>query len=80
MGPRAVVAEFLGSWVGTLLLIWSFTVSGRLLVWSLRGSTVAAMLLGVGLSVYFANTTEVPETTEKEPTGFKSDITSIHIE
>jgi hypothetical protein len=32
------------------------------------------------MSVYFASTTEVPETSDKQPAGFKSDTTDLHLE
>jgi hypothetical protein len=32
-GPRALVAEFIGLWIGTFCLIWSFTVDGKNLQW-----------------------------------------------
>jgi hypothetical protein len=40
----------------------------------------AAALVGIVLSTYFAETTEVPETPDKELTGFKSDTTDLHLE
>jgi hypothetical protein len=79
-GPRALISEFLGFWIGGFFLIWSFTVDGKHLQWTLRGIAAIAAIVGIGLSVFFADKTEVPETPDKEPTGFKSDITSIHLE
>jgi hypothetical protein len=79
-GPRALISEFLGYWIGGFLLICSFMVEGMHLQWKLRGVAALAVVAGVGLSFYFANTAEVPETADKEPTGFKSDTTSIHLE
>ncbi len=79
-GPRALISEFIGYWIGGFLLVCSFVVEGKQLQWGLRGVAALAALAGVGLSFYFANTTEVPETPDKEPTGFKGDITSVHLE
>jgi hypothetical protein len=58
----------------------SFTVDSKSLQWTLRGIAVVAALAGMFLSVHFANTTEVPETPDKDPTGFKNDSTSFHLE
>ncbi len=79
-GPRALVAEFVGLWIGTFLLIWSFTVEDRRLQWTLRGVAIATALAGLVLSVKFAGTTEIPEDPNKEPTGFKNDATNLHLE
>lgn len=79
-GPRALIAEFLGYWVGTAMLFWSFMVSSKSIKWELRTVALAAALLGIGLSVYFANTHEVPDLPDKEPTGFKNDATDLHLE
>jgi hypothetical protein len=79
-GPRALIAQSVGLWIGFFLGIWSFTVDGKTLQWTLRGVAVLAGVLGLALSVYFAGTTEVPEASDKEPTGFKNDTTSLHLE
>ena len=79
-GHRALISEFLGLWIGIFFLIWSFTVEGKTLQWTLRGFAALVAIAGLSLSVYFTNTTEVPEGSDKEPTGFKNDITSIHLE
>jgi hypothetical protein len=79
-GPRALIAEFLGLWIGCILLIWSFTVARKTLEWTLRGVAGLCAIAGYGLSAYFANTTEVPETGDKEPTGFKNKTTDLHLE
>ncbi|MGA7860074.1 MAG: hypothetical protein WCA11_19195, partial [Terracidiphilus sp.] len=78
-GPRALVAEFLGLWIGFFLLIWSFTVEGRNLQWTLRGVAALAIVAGFGLSACFASTDEVNETSNQEPTGFKNDSTDLHL-
>jgi hypothetical protein len=78
-GPRAVISEFLGYWIGGFLLICSFLAEGKHLEWTLRIVAVIVAIAGFVFSVHFANTTEVPETPDKEPTGFKSDITDIHL-
>jgi hypothetical protein len=65
-GPRALVAEFLGYWVGFILLTWSFTVAGKTVQWTLRGVAAFAALAGILLSNHFSDTTEVPETPDKE--------------
>ena len=79
-GPRALIAQSLGLWIGCNLLGWSFIVDGKFTQWALRGAAVAAALAGAGLSAHYANTTEVPETPDEEPTGFKSDATDPHLE
>lgn len=79
-GPQALIAEFLGLWIGFFLLIWSFMVEGRSLEWALRGVAALAAVVGFSLSAYFANTKEISETPDKEPTGFKNDTTGIHLE
>jgi hypothetical protein len=79
-GPRALVSEFVGLWIGAFFLIWSFTVEGKNMQWSLRGVAIAAGITGLVLSVYFAGSTEVPEESDKEPTGFKNDTTGLHLE
>ena len=79
-GPRALVAEFVGYWIGFILLVWSFTVEGKTVQWTLRGVAASAALAGILLSTYFSDTTEVPETPDKEPTGFKNDTTDLHLE
>lgn len=78
--PRAVISEFLGTWLGLFFLIWSFTAEGRSLQWTLRGVAALAAIVGIGLSVNFGNPTEVPESPDKEPSGFKNDLTNIHLE
>ena len=78
-GPRALIAEFLGLWIGGFFLIWSFTVEGKTLQWRLREVAAIVALSGLGLSVYFATTTEVPEISDSEPTGFKKDTTSLNL-
>ena len=78
-GPRALIAEFFGLWFGFIFLISSFTVDGKNLQWALRAVAAIGAIAGLGISAYFANTTEVPETPDKEPTGFKSDTTSLHL-
>jgi hypothetical protein len=78
-GPRALIAEFLGLWIGFSLLTWSFFADGRTLQWTLRGAAGFVVLLAAGLSTYFASTTEVPETPDEEPTGFKNDSTDLHL-
>jgi hypothetical protein len=79
-GPRAVVAEFIGLWIGGFFLAWSFTVDTKHLQWTLRGVAIAAAIAGIALSVYFAGRTEVPEDSNEEPTGFKNDNTDLHLE
>jgi hypothetical protein len=79
-GPRALIAEFLGLWIGFISLIWSFTLGGKTLQWTLRCVAITSGLLGLGMSVYFASMTEVPETSDKQPAGFKSDTTDLHLE
>jgi hypothetical protein len=64
-GPRALVAEFIGLWIGTFCLIWSFTVDGKNLQWTLRGIAIAAGLAGLVLSLYFAGNPEVGESPTK---------------
>jgi hypothetical protein len=60
-GPRAVVAQFFGIWIGSACFIWSFFVADRHVVWALRGAGVVAAAAGIGLSLYFALTPEVPD-------------------
>jgi cell division protein FtsW (lipid II flippase) len=79
-GPRAFIAQSVGLWIGMFLCIWSFTVDGKTLQWTLRGTAIFAAVVGLGLSAFFANTTEVPETPDKEPTGLKNNTTSLHLE
>jgi hypothetical protein len=79
-GPRALIAEFFGFWIASNFLGWSFIADGKPLQWTLRGAAAAVALAAIGLSAYFANTNEVPETPDKEPTGFKSDTTDLHLE
>jgi hypothetical protein len=55
-------------------------VEGRSLEWALRGVAALAAVVGFSLSAYFANTKEISETPDKEPTGFKNDTTGIHLE
>jgi len=76
-GPRALIAEFLGFCVGFTLLYWSFTLQEKNFQWALRGLSVLAMLAALILSAYFANTPEVSEATDGEPTGFKNKLTNI---
>jgi hypothetical protein len=63
-----------------MFLIWSFTADGKALQWAFRGVAVTFAIAGLCLWNYFANTTEVPETPDKEPTGFKSDTTGLHLQ
>jgi hypothetical protein len=79
-GPRALIAEFLGFWIGGFFLIWSFAVPGTSLQWTLRAVALVVALAGLGLASYFAGTPEVSEAPAKEPTGFKNDTTSLHLE
>jgi hypothetical protein len=79
-GPRALIAEFFGLWIGLSLFIWSFTVAGKAVEWTLRSVAAFCLIAGYGLSAYFGNTTEVPETSDKEPTGFKNKTTELHLE
>jgi hypothetical protein len=79
-GPRALMSEFVGLWIGGFLLTWSFTVMSKNLQWTLRGIGIFAALLGLGLSVYFAGSAEVSEESVKEPAGFKNDTTDLHLE
>ncbi len=79
-GPRALIADFIGSCVGIALLIWSFTIQGRSLQWTLRGIAVLTVVACSLASSHFANTTEVPETPDREPTGFKNHTTSLNLE
>jgi hypothetical protein len=67
-GPRALIAQFFGLWIGCNLIGWSFFVDGKHVQWALRGAAVAAALAGAGLSMHFSNTTEVPESPDKKPT------------
>lgn len=78
-GPRALIAEFSGYWIGWFLVLLSFTSMESRMQWTLRGAAAATILTGLGLSAYFANTTEVPETPAEEPTGFKSNATDLHL-
>jgi hypothetical protein len=61
-------------------MLWSFFIPGKQMQCGLRGLGVLAALAGITFSMHFANTTEVPETPDKEPTGFKSDSTDLHLE
>ena len=79
-GPRALIAEFFGYWAGGFFLIWSFFAPGKYLPWTLRGVAAALVLTGIAFSVHFGSITEVPETPDKEPTGFKNDSTDLHLE
>jgi hypothetical protein len=79
-GPRALIVEFLGWCICFACLIWSFTIDGKTLQWTLRGVAALAAFAGVGLSVYFSGSTEVPEKPDKEPTGFKNKSTDLHLE
>lgn len=79
-GPRALVAEFLGYWAGTFFLLWSFFVPNKSLQWTLRGIATVLALTGIAFSVHFGSTTEVPETPDKEPTGFKNNSTDLRLE
>lgn len=79
-GPRAVISEFVGLWIGGFFLAWSFTVNSKNLQWTLRGMAVFAALLGLGLSVYFSRTQGSPEDSANESVGFKNDTTDLHLE
>jgi len=79
-GPRALIAQYLGLWSGLFLFFWSFTVQGKTPQWSLRGLAAVMALVGLGLSIHFANTTEGPEPPDKGPTGFKNNSTDLHLE
>jgi hypothetical protein len=78
-GPRALIAEFCGIWAGIFLFFLSFSAETVRLQWWLRGLAAVAALIGIGLSVYFADSTEVSETPDKEPTGFKSKLTDLNL-
>jgi hypothetical protein len=78
-GPRALISEFCGLWIGCIFLIWSFTADGKSLQWTLRAVAAIGAIAGLGISAYFANTTEVPQIPDKEPSGFKSGTTSLHL-
>jgi hypothetical protein len=54
-GPRALIVEFLGWCICFSFLIWSFTVDGKTLQWTLRGVAAFAALVGVSLSVYLSS-------------------------
>jgi hypothetical protein len=79
-GPRALVAEFLGYWVGGFFLLWSFFVPDRRHQWILRGVAAFGAIVSIYISTHFAATDEVEETPEKEPTGSKNDTTDLHLE
>jgi hypothetical protein len=79
-GPRALISEFVGLWIGGFFLAWSFTVNSKNLQWTLRGIAVFAALVGLGLSVHFAGTQETPDDSVKESIGFKNDTTDLHLE
>jgi hypothetical protein len=36
-GPRALIAQFFGFWIGCNFLLWSFMANGKALQWTLRG-------------------------------------------
>jgi hypothetical protein len=79
-GPRALIANFLGLWTAMGLFIWSFTIQNRVSEWTLRVVALAAGIAGTVASDHFASTTEVPETPDVEPTGFKNSTTRLHLE
>ena len=79
-GPRALISEFCGLWVGSFLLLLSFAGGTQLFHWCLRAAAAVAALCGFWLSSHFADTTEVPQTPDKEPTGFKNNSTELHLE
>jgi hypothetical protein len=66
--------------MGGFFSIWSFTVEGKHLQWTLRGVAIAAVVAGMALSGWFAGRTEVPEDSNGEPTGFKNDTPDLHLE
>ena len=55
-------------------------VESKSIQWSLRAAAALFAIAGIVLSSYFEDKTEVPETPDKEPTGFKNDVTTIHLE
>jgi hypothetical protein len=79
-GPHAVIAEFAGYWIACMLIIWSFTHQDKSVQWTLRGIAAVFACLGLWLANRFASMTEVEDTPDKEPTGFKNDSTGLHLE
>jgi hypothetical protein len=83
-GPRALIAEFVGTAVGLDLFFWCFKIGGASpphtpIQWILFGLSMVAYYSGLGLSEWFAKSPEVSETPGELPTGFKSGLTSIHL-
>ncbi|MGP8269355.1 MAG: hypothetical protein ACLQLH_04745 [Terracidiphilus sp.] len=79
-GPRALIAEFIGLWIGGIFLIWSFTITDKTVQWTLRGVAAVVAIVALGISIRFANMTEIPEKSDKDPTGFENDKTTLHLE
>jgi hypothetical protein len=74
------VIRFLGFWLGFVFFTLSFLKHGTSLQWVFFGIAMVAFHSGLGFSCHFANRPEVSEKSTKEPTGFKTDITSLHLE
>jgi hypothetical protein len=79
-GPRAVISEFCGFWAGGFLLLLAFTSRTPTARWCLIAVSAVVGISGLLLASHFAETTEVPETADKEPTGFKNNTTELHLE
>ncbi len=78
-GPRAVISQFVGLWMGGALLFWSFVAAAPGLRLGLRVAAAAAAVGGIVLSACYGEKTEVDETPADKVTGFKNDTTDLHL-
>ena len=78
-GLRALISEFLGFWIGSFFLLWSFTVDNKFLQWMLRGVAAIAAIESIRLSYFFRNTNELRANVYTKSMAFKNDITRIHL-
>jgi hypothetical protein len=58
-GRRALVAQFLGWWIGDTIFFWSFAIGSTVLRGTLWGAAALAAIVGVSLGIYLANTPKV---------------------
>jgi hypothetical protein len=78
-GPKPLISLFFGFWIWCNGIYWSHHVEGKALEWTFRGGAFLFLILGGILPSYFAKADEVSDTLDREPTGFKSNLTALHL-
>jgi hypothetical protein len=72
-GKRALVAQFLGWWIGDTIFFWSFTIDSTILRGTLWGAAALAAIGGITLGIYLSNPPKVQGTPNGKPSGTTTD-------